>query len=56
MHQKVVKYDEISPNVIRQIAPLIAKPLSFIFSQSGETGITTDKLNISLVTPEFKGS
>ena len=46
--------DELSPKVIRQIAPLIKKPLVSIFNKSFTTGIIPDKLKTSLITPVYK--
>jgi len=46
--------DELSPKVIRQIAPLIKKPLVSIFNKSFTTGIIPDKLKRSLITPVCK--
>ena len=46
--------DDLSPKVIRQIAPLIKKPLTSIFNKSFTTSIIPDKLKISLVTPVYK--
>ena len=46
--------DDLSPKVIRQIAPLIKIPLTSIFNKSFTTSIIPDKLKISLVTPVYK--
>ena len=47
--------DDLSTKVIRQIAPIIKKPLTSIFNKSFTTGIIPDKFKISLVTPVYKG-
>ena len=52
--KKSVGYDNFSPNVIRDIAPLIKQPLTTIFNKSFSTGIIPEKLKISLVTPIYK--
>ena len=46
--------DELSLKVIRQIAPLIIKPLMSIFNKSFTIGIIRDKLKTSLITPVDK--
>ena len=47
---KSTAIDDLSPKVIRQIAPLIKKPLTSILNKSFTTGIIPDKFKISLVT------
>ena len=47
-------YDDISPSVVKQIAPFISKPLAHIFNLSLSTGIFPSALKIAKVIPVFK--
>ena len=51
---KSVGYDDFSPKVIQLIAPLIKQPLTSILNKSLFTGVISQKLKISVVTPIYK--
>ena len=47
-------YDDISPTVIKQIAPFITEPLTHVFNLSLSTGVFPSALKIAKVIPIFK--
>ena len=47
-------YDNISPKLIKSIAPLIVPSLTLIINQSLTTGVFPDKLKIAKVIPIYK--
>ena len=49
-----VGFDDISTNILKNIAPVIIQPLTVIINQSLISGIVPSKLKISKVIPIFK--
>ena len=47
-------HDEITSALIKQLEPIISKPLSIIINQSFNTGIFPDKLKLAKIVPIFK--
>ena len=52
--KKSAGHDLISTNLLKEISPLIAEPLSLIINQSLSTGISPSKLKIAKVIPLHK--
>ena len=52
--KKSAGHDLISTNLLKEISPLIAEPLSLITNQSLSTGIFPSKLKIAKVIPLHK--
>ena len=52
--KKNARHDLISTNLLKEISPLIAEPLSLIINQSLSTGIFPSKLKIAKVIPLHK--
>ena len=55
-HKKAHRIDELPPNLLKNVANEISKPLAFIINKSLSSGIIPDLWEISEVTPLYKSN
>ena len=55
-HKKAHRIDELPPNLLKDVANEISKPLAFIINKSLSSGIIPDLWEISEVTPLYKSN
>ena len=53
---KASGHDDMPPKIVKKISRYIAKPLTYIYNLSFQTGVIPEELKIALVTPVFKAN
>ena len=53
---KASGHDDMPPKIVKKISRYIAKPLTYIYNLSFQTGVIPKELKIALVTPVFKAN